>query len=274
MKTLNNILTEYEHFIKAEAELELPVLDKLVALGDISDYEYEATVSYYIDKKMLVKEFDESLKSLNADSGMIADGADHSDGCAQTRGKFRHCYLFHCLCDHHHVCREDLPEINRVRLDFVCTRQMLYELKKAPLYFPKINEELLKMERWIKGGMASGTEWIRNKLKAEGIFLPSWDLKCSVSFHLSERSWHYKEKEDNDYATLKIDDLSLLNDGNDHNKHSIPSGHAFNTHSQCWLMSELVSQLSGKGGLTLEYIEDTGMVWIDIDISYGMQREV
>ena len=214
MKTLNNILTEYEHIMKAEAELELPVLDKLVALGDISDYEYETTVSYYIDKKILVKELDESLKSLNADYCMIADGGDHSDGCAQTRGKFRHCYLFHCLCDHHDVCREDLLEINRVRLDFVCTRQKLYELKKTPLYFPEINEELLKMERWINVAMASGTKWIRNKLEADGTFLPAWDLKCSVNFHLSERSWHYKEN------------------------------------------------------------EDTGVVWIDIDISYGMQREV
>jgi hypothetical protein len=37
---------------KAEAELELPVLDNLIACGGISDYEYQAIISYCIDRKL------------------------------------------------------------------------------------------------------------------------------------------------------------------------------------------------------------------------------
>jgi hypothetical protein len=48
MKKLNYVLNEFEHIIKAEAELELPVLDNLIACGGISDYEYQAIISYCI----------------------------------------------------------------------------------------------------------------------------------------------------------------------------------------------------------------------------------
>ena len=169
---------------------------------------------------------------------------------------------------------EDFLEINRVRLDFLCTRQYMLEVEKAPLYFPEMNVEFLKVEKWIKAALASGTKWERDKTAATGIFSPVWDLKCSLDFYLSERSRHYRDNEDNDYAILKIADFSKLDDGCDHNRRLLPPGHAFNTHSQCWLMSELVAQLSGKGEPMLEQIEDTGTVWVDIDISYGLESGI